>query len=388
MKVLFTSIRNASHFLPLVPFIDACRRVGHDVAVAAPPDLAPRVEATGAAFFPFGHPGDQGLRPYWQRMREVPQDEVPRVAIGEIFAGLCAETALPGLLETMERWRPAIVVRESQEYAALVAAQKRNIPHARVAISARGAEAEVAAFAGPHLDVHRKSVGLAPDPNGDRIRDEHALTLFPPSFEGPDAAPPTSRTSRFRAVRAPAPPLPAWWGARSDPFVYITLGTVIGTIAELGQSYRMALDAVADLPVRALLTTGAELSPDTLGPIPPNVHVERFVPQDEVIPHAAALLCHGGSGTVQGALAAGVPMVVAPVFADQPFNARCLAAAGAALALPTATATAGQARAALVRVLEEPSFRAAAERFAREIAALPAIDDAGRELERLARTSS
>jgi len=95
MKVLFTSIRNASHFLPLVPFIDACRRVGHDVAVAAPPDLAPRVEATGAAFFPFGHPGDQGLRPYWQRMREVPQDEVPRVAIGEIFAGLCAETALP-----------------------------------------------------------------------------------------------------------------------------------------------------------------------------------------------------------------------------------------------------------------------------------------------------
>jgi MGT family glycosyltransferase len=223
------------------------------------------------------------------------------------------------------------------------------------------------------------------------MRRENTLTLCPQSFEGPEAAEEASGTLhvlRFRAVRAPAAPLPDWWPGRSEPFVYVTLGTVIGTMADLSAAYRIALDAVADLPLRVLLTTGAELSPESLGTIPANVHIERFVPQDQVLPHAAALLCHGGSGTTLGALAAGVPMVVAPMFADQPFNAQCIAASGAGLALPTRTATAPEMRSALMRVLEEPSFRAKAQKFAGEIAALPTIDEAGTELARLAGASA
>ena len=41
----------------------------------------------------------------------------------------------------------------------------------------------------------------------------------------------------------------------------------------------------------------------------------------EVLPHARVLVCHGESGTTLGALAAGVPLVVTPLFADQPHNA-------------------------------------------------------------------
>ena len=41
-------------------------------------------------------------------------------------------------------------------------------------------------------------------------------------------------------------------------------------------------------------------------------------------------------------------------------------------------------RAALARVLEEPSFRAAAQRLSAEIARLPPVDEAGAALERLA----
>src|SRR5688572_25987696 len=104
MRVLFTSLRNTSHFLPLVPFVAACRLRGHEVAVAAPPDLAERVAATGAAFFPFDHPGDEGLRPIWMRLRGASQDDARRIAVGEIFAGVCARTALPGLLATVQQW--------------------------------------------------------------------------------------------------------------------------------------------------------------------------------------------------------------------------------------------------------------------------------------------
>src|SRR5689334_10132823 len=106
MRILFTSLRNTSHFLPLVPFLAACRERGHEVAVAAPGDLRERVEKAGAAFFPFGHPGDAGLRPIWSRLREAPEAEARRVAIAEIFAGICAKTALPDLTETLTRWQP------------------------------------------------------------------------------------------------------------------------------------------------------------------------------------------------------------------------------------------------------------------------------------------
>jgi len=102
-----------------------------------------------------------------------------------------------------------------------------------------------------------------------------------------------------------------------------------------------------------------------------------------VIPHAAAVICHGGSGTVLGALAGGVPLVVAPMFADQPFNAARVAAAGAGIALPTKQATAATLRQALVRVLEEPSFRLEARRLGQEIALLSSVDEAPAALERL-----
>ena len=152
---------------------------------------------------------------------------------------------------------------------------------------------------------------------------------------------------RYRALRGEAAPLPDWWGGRPGPFVYVTMGTVVGGFEMMRSAYRTILDALVDLPARVLLTIGGDLAMEALGEVPAHVHVERFVPQDQVIPHAAAVVCHGGSGTMLGAAAAGVPLVVAPMFADQPFNAERAVAAGSALALPTRELTAAPLRQAL-----------------------------------------
>ncbi len=50
------------------------------------------------------------------------------------------------------------------------------------------------------------------------------------------------------------------------------------------------------------------------------------------MPHASAVVCHGGSGTLLSTLATGCPVVVIPLFADQFANARSVDAAGAGLA--------------------------------------------------------
>jgi MGT family glycosyltransferase len=181
---------------------------------------------------------------------------------------------------------------------------------------------------------------------------------------------------RARVVDEAPRSTPAAWAQADDarPLVYITFGSIIGGIERFRSIYRMALDAVAELPVRALLTTGKGLEPAALGVIPANVHVEAWVPQRDVLPRAAALVCHGGSGTLLGGLGAGLPMVVAGMGADQPHNGRLVARAGAGLALTKPDA--GALRAAIQSVLETPSIRAQAQKLADEIAAMRTIDSA------------
>ena len=140
--------------------------------------------------------------------------------------------------------------------------------------------------------------------------------------------------------------------------------------------FRATVAALADLPVRALFTIGAGTDRAALGPAPSNVHVEPWVPQAAVMPHAAAMVSHGGSGTTRMALAAGVPSVVVPGFADQPRNAERVAELGAGIALPEWREGVTGIGDAVRRVLSDPSYRLAAERVAAEVAALPPIDDA------------
>jgi len=356
------------------------------VAVSAPPDLAQRVQKTGATFLPFGHPGDEGLGPLWQKMREVPPSEQGSFVVEQIFAGACVRAALPALLEHVEAWRPDVIVREAMEFAGLLAGEQTLVPTVRVAISI---ETQLEGLIAPlvaALNEHRTKLGLPVDAERVALEREPALTQFPSSL-WPEAG--SQEFFRFRAADGLTPgPLPAAlptaWSQAQMPLVYLTLGTVAGSINELQAAYRLVLDAVASQPVHALLTTGDSLDPASLGPLPENVHVERFVPQAQVLPHVRAVLCHGGSGTVLGTLAAGVPMVVLPLFADQPTNAAQVQAVGAGLSVPYHGATTALLASALERILHEPTFAERARHIAADIAALPHVSEAPAWLERTA----
>jgi MGT family glycosyltransferase len=200
--------------------------------------------------------------------------------------------------------------------------------------------------------------------------------LFPAALDDPDAEWPAD-VHRFRDPAEPASdkPLPDWWEDDSLPLVYVSFGTVVGATPMAGALYGGALAAVAGLPARVLMTVGRELDIDGLGPLPPNVHVERFVDQVDVFGHAGLVVTHGGSGTTLGALAAGLPLVVVPLFADQPDNARRVEAVGAGvIAEPPAI------REAIDTVMGEPKYTRAALRMAQEIAWLPSTDAAFDEL--------
>lgn len=351
--------------------------------IAAPTEVGAAVREAGFVHAPFDHPGDETLGPIWAQLATASREEANAIAIREIFAGANARAALPKLLESMRGFRPSLVVRDSVEFGALIAAQSARVPHARVAVHLVSFEDAIPALAAEPLAAMRAAQDLASD-DGASLRLEPCFSAFPEALDAPpldaDRTPPPFRARMPEEASRPAESV---WTPSADPrpLVYITFGTIAGTMARVRHVYRVALDAVGELPVRAVLTTGPGIEDGALGVIPSNVQVEAWIPQREVLAHASAVVCHGGSGTVRGSLAAGLPLVVIPFGADQPYNAERIAATGAGLAV---AADVSALRAAIERVLVDAELHAGAQKMARELAALPPLERAIEAMEALA----
>jgi UDP:flavonoid glycosyltransferase YjiC (YdhE family) len=378
MRVLLASTSGAGHLGPLVPFARALRRAGHEILVAAPISAQARVERAGLPFISFADPLERDLAPLWERIRAAAPDEANALVLGESFGRVRARAALPGVELAMDAWRPDVVLRDSAEFASAVAAEARDVPVARVGPWLPTMEAFAVRAAAPAVDELRRWAGLEPDPEGTRLAASPYLTLTPASLERAGGSAP-ERTLRFHDA---APPLRAVRPAGTAPLVYLTFGSVVATLGFFPGLYRAVIDALADLPIRLLVTVGEAADPAALGPLPAHARAERWIPQAKVFTEADAMVGHGGFGTTLGALLAGVPQVVAPLFADQPYNAARIADLGAGLAADAQDPA--SVRAAVERLLAEPAFRVAAGHIALEAQGLPVIDEAAAAVEALA----
>jgi UDP:flavonoid glycosyltransferase YjiC (YdhE family) len=141
--------------------------------------------------------------------------------------------------------------------------------------------------------------------------------------------------------------------------------------------------AVAGMDVRAVLTLGPALERDALE-VPDGIEVLASSDHDRLLPACAAVVGHGGLGTVLRALAHGVPQLLLPLGRDQLFNASRIEELDAGIALPPDAPT-EQIRGALGTLLADPRFAAAARRAAARIAADEPDQTAAEALERTAR---
>lgn len=388
MRVLISSTTGSGHLNPLLPYAEALAEKGHEVAVAVPPAAATRLAKAGIAHLPVGEPSDAEAEALRRSRDAATGTEAVRAAGAAFFAGL-ARAALPDLLRHAEDWRPDVVLRESAELGGLVAAAASGISCARVGVHGGHFEMDFFQHLVTPVDKLRMGIGLGAD-QGAGLRSEPVFSAFPAFMDDGVDWLGTREPFRVRPSAGPSPaldgPRPAWAPAEGETFVYVTLGTVSGRSEKSRSAYRAVLEALSTLPVRALLTTGPIMPHEELGTIPPNVTVEAFVPQAEVLPYADAVICHGGSGTLLGALAMGLPQVVVPLFADQPHNAASIARAGAGLSVTERTAPV--LRAAIAQVLQDDSIRQTARRIAGDIAGMPTMDAVVDRLLALARRSS
>ena len=214
------------------------------------------------------------------------------------------------------------------------------------------------------------------------------IQLCPPGFEYPRSDLPP----HVHFVGAPVPTRPAefappsWWPrlSESNRVVLVTQGTIATDPADL---LAPCLEGLADNDVFVVATTGGS-DPSLLGDPPPNAVVEKFVPYSALLPHVDVMVSNGGFGSVQLAVAHGVPMVVAGTSEDKKEVTAHVDWAGVGINLRTDRPSPRPIAEAVERVLSEPKFRERTIALQAQTAGTSPTKTAVDLLERLAVTSN
>jgi UDP:flavonoid glycosyltransferase YjiC (YdhE family) len=381
VRVLVATTAGAGHLAGVLPFAHACADLGHEVRIAAPASFALNIQRAGFAHEPLSDVDPAALGAVFGRLPTLPRHEANALVIQEVFGRLDTRAALPGMRDVCQRWKPDVVLREPAELSSYVAARELGIPAVQANIGLSSFDDLVL----PLFEEPLQELGC--DPSG--LGTGRRWSILPPTFDLPSklAAGPVTHAREVPATGAPPEPLPDWWDGSTDPLVYVTFGSVAAGMGLFPAFYSRVIQQLSGVPVRALLTLGEAGDPEALGAVPANVHIERWWPQRAVMPDAAVVVGHGGFGTTQSALVAGVPQVAIPLFSSDQFaNAARLQAVGVGVALtdpgpgqggtmPAGPESVDGLATALVGMLHDEQVRLRSRAIADEVLALPSAAD-------------
>jgi UDP:flavonoid glycosyltransferase YjiC (YdhE family) len=237
------------------------------------------------------------------------------------------------------------------------------------------------------LNKFRVEIGLKPLPRsvGPTINDGVPMIycfsrhLVPKPNEWPSTVSIAGFFFEETAAGAPAfvPPKPlADFLAAGPPPIYVGFGSITG-IDDVDAFFEKVLQAVALSKQRCILLTGwANLGGGK--PLPANVFVLESVPHDWLFPQCAAVVHHGGAGTLAAGLRAGMPTICVAFFADQFFWAACVSSLGAGFSFEAAKLDAQQLGAAMLDAATNPDIKRRAVAIGQKIAAEGGVNNAKR----------
>ena len=371
MRALFTCVPGYGHFHPMAPLAHALRDAGHEVAFATAERFCARVAKAGFRSFPAGLGPGQVV----ERTLELPDvaGAGPEGAWrfgAQMFAAVAAPAKLPELLAVVDDWRPDLLIHDVTDFAGPVVAARAGIPCAGHSLGPMfplefyrsGAELVAPLW---------REAAMTPGPFAGMFGALY-LDICPPSLQAADLAEVGASVRPLRPVPFDAvgdEALPAWAAdLAAQPTVYVTLGTLDNDAPGVIEA---VVEGLRDQQMNVVVTVGPSRDPEERGPQPPNVRVDRYVPQSLLLPRCHVVVAHGGSGTTLATLAHGLPLLLLPQGANQFWNAERCAALGTGIRLLPGEVSPVSVRRAVVALLEEPAFRERAGELASEIRCMP-----------------
>ncbi|MFF4616615.1 activator-dependent family glycosyltransferase [Nonomuraea jabiensis] len=416
MRVLFTTYPQKTHFLMMAPLAWALRTAGHEVRVASQAHFADVITQAGHTAVPVGR--DHGfwrlidLHPDWLGGSEHglpdPYDSAvldpDEITWEHVNAGLRRQIQrwhkvvnfpmISDLVTFARVWEPDLVIWEPTTYAGAIAARACGAAHARLMWSL-----DVFGVTRDHFLRLRRLRGETGDPladwlgpyaatHGAGFSEDLAVGQFTID-QLPDCMRLEARTTyvpmRYVPYGGPAV-VPGWLREPpARPRVALTLGLSLTDHEDGGYvaGVQDILDSLADLDIE-IVATIAEHEQKRLERVPGNTRLVPFVPLHALVPTCSAVIHHAGPGTLSTTALHGVPQLALPHDFDEPALAARMAAQGAGLSMLAGQATGAQVRDGLLRLLEEPGFRARALDLRAEMLALPTPNELVPRLEELA----
>lgn len=294
-------------------------RRGHEVHALTHDSIRPLIEADGTAFHRFA------VAPQISAVHGVPP-AAERAWLAENVL------ACPGygadLLEVSARVRPSVTIVDGMLLTALHAAAGSRTPWIAAihSIFARSLQ--------DRFDGLWQSISGSPEAGFSDFLQRAPLALVFSYREFADPIPLASTIEHVGPIREASGEVRSPRRFEGRPFVLVSLST--GFQDQRGMIQAIC-NAMAELPVEALVTTGPGVNPVDVQ-APANVSVVSHAPHDSVLPHVDLVVTHGGHGTVAAAVGAGVPLLCLPMGRDQPAVAARVADLGLGR---TVAATAG-----------------------------------------------
>ncbi|TCK27406.1 nucleotide disphospho-sugar-binding domain-containing protein [Pseudonocardia endophytica] len=358
MRVLVVSAPLPGHLLPMLPLADALWNSGHEVLVASGGEALAagtgnlpaidvarnvrfgRIAATAMVAHPVtaraelaGRGGDRGVR--------------------SVFGPVNEELA-DALVTVVAQWRPDVVVHEPLAASGALAAARHDVPVVLLENNLFPGRELVDATLGARTmqrALWRHGMTELPDP-------AVTLTIAPSSLVGQRAGLPMRPGAPDREPDPDA--IPGWLRVPSErPRVLVTRTTVAGP--GRGDPMAAAVKAAEGLDCELVLVRPTARM---IRRMPAGVRGVGWVPLPDVLPGCAAVVHHGGAGTVLTALGAGIPQLAVPGAGDRRHNAELVAARGAGIAGPVTPE-------ALHRLVHDGELAATARAVRSEIEAMP-----------------
>ncbi len=407
MRLLVYTSPARGHLYPVTPIMAALAARGHDVGLYGLAKELAHLEPLGIACSP--------IDPAIEAIEILDWQERSLRGAGMSALRTFARRSLheaPDLARAIERHDPDMLVIDINCWGAATVAESSGLPWAmfapyllplhsrdappfglglrpmngpagalRDALVARMVGASWKRTAMPTIRKLRTQYGLPAVERFDDLfaRPQLLLALTAEGFEYPRSDWPANVRLVGAVNWSPPQPTPAWLQELSDPLVLVTCST------ERQRDKRLLHVALEALPAHGMSVIGttAAHDPDAFH-APPGSKLVRFIAHEGILQRAACVICHGGMGITQKALAAGVPVVVVPFGRDQLETARRVEFAHAGVRIAPRRLTPERLAAA---VREAIGMRAGAQRVSRAYAAAGGATTAADAIEALASTT-